>query len=123
MNLGDAIAWLATGLYPATAAAGVVFRRLFSGALARRLRPHFILGYVVLGLGLVHAGFAMPAMGSLNATSAWLATTAIAGLGVQTFLGMSLQAPGVYRTPLRRWHLVTMCAAGAAIAGHVALTL
>jgi hypothetical protein len=123
MNSGDAAAWLATMLFPSTAAIGFVLRRFARGAFAIRLRPHFVLGYAVFGLALAHTAFAMGAMHTLSAADLWLATLALSGLGVQAFLGASLQAPGVYRAVLRRWHLVTTWSVALFIAAHVILTL
>ncbi|HMF29502.1 MAG TPA: hypothetical protein VKE42_12055 [Candidatus Cybelea sp.] len=123
MNPGDATAWFATALFPSTAAAGFIFRRFASGAFAIRLRPHFVLGYAVFALALAHTAFAMGAMRTLSAIDLWLATLALSGLAVQAFLGASLQAPGVYRTVLRRWHLATTWSVAFFIAAHVMLTL
>jgi Ni,Fe-hydrogenase I cytochrome b subunit len=123
MNAGDAAAWIATALFPSTAAAGLVLRRFVTGAFAMRLRPHFVMGYAVFGLALAHTAFAMGAMRTLSATDLWLATLALAGLALQAFLGASLQAPGAYRTVLRRWHLATTWSVALFIAGHVMLTI
>jgi hypothetical protein len=123
MNIGDAAAWVATALFPSTAAAGVVLRRFVGGAFSVRLRPHFILGYAVFGAALAHTMLAMGAMHTLSAVDIWLATLALAGLALQAFLGASLQAPGMYRVALRRWHLATTWSVALFIAGHVMLTI
>ena len=123
MNASDAAAWAATALFPSAAAVGFVLRRFVSGAFAVRLRPHFVLGYAVFGLALAHAGFAMGAMHALSLTDLWLAILALSGLGLQALLGASLQAPGAYRTVLRRWHLATTWSVALFIAGHVILTI
>jgi hypothetical protein len=123
MNPGDAAAWIATGLFPSTAAAGFVLRRFVAGAFAIRLRPHYALGYAVFGLALAHTAFAVRAMHTLSATDLWLATLALAGLALQAFLGASLQAPGTYRIVLRRWHLATTWSVALFIAAHVMLTI
>jgi Ni,Fe-hydrogenase I cytochrome b subunit len=119
----DTAAWAATALFPSTAAAGFVLRRFVTGRFAIRLRPHFVLGYAVFGLALVHTALAMGAMHTLSATDLQLATLALAGLALQAFLGASLQAPGAYRTVLRRWHLATTWSVALFIAAHVLLTL
>ena len=123
VNAGDAAAWIATALFPSTAAAGFVLRRFVSGRFAVRLRPHFVLGYAVFVLALAHTALAMGAMHMLSATDLWLATLALAGLALQAFLGASLQAPGVYRTVLRRLHLATTWSVALFIAAHVLLTI
>lgn len=123
MNPGDVTAWFATALFPSTAVAGLVLRRFLTGAFAIRLRPHFILGYAVLGLAFIHAFVAMPNAHALGVTDLRLAALALFGLGLQTFVGMSLQAPGIYRGILRRWHVATTVAVAILIAGHILLTL
>jgi uncharacterized membrane protein YadS len=120
--IGDAVAWLSALLFPSTGVVGWLLRRRRSGAIAMRLRPHFILGYAVLALAVAHVAFAMNRMGVLSATNAWIATFALLGLGLQTFIGLSLQAPGAYRLTLRRWHLATMATVAVLITGHVLLT-
>ena len=116
-------AWAATALFPSTALAGWILRRFVSGAFVVRLRPHFVFGYAVFGSALIHSALAMGRMGSLSAADSWFAFFAIVGLGLQVFVGASLQAPGAYRAALRRWHLALTCAVALSIGGHVALTL
>lgn len=123
MNMGDAAGWLATVLFPSTAAAGVLLRRFVGGAFTIRLRPHFALGYAVFGAALLHTMLAMRTMRALSTVDIWLATIALAGLAVQAFLGASLQAPGAYRTVLRRCHLATTWSVALLIAGHVMLSI
>jgi hypothetical protein len=119
----DLAAWFAVALFPCTALAGWVLRRFFAGAVVARMRPHMVLGYAVLGLGALHGTLAMGNVRVMSGPDTWIASAALAGLGLQTFLGLSLQAPGVYRPALRRWHVVTTWTAGVLIAGHVALTM
>lgn len=123
MNAGDAAAWIATALFPSTGAAGFVLRRFGTGAFARRLRAHFVLGYAVFGLALAHTALASAGMHTLSVTDLWLASLALAGLALQVFLGASLQAPGTYRVILRRCHLATTWGVALLIAGHVMLTI
>lgn len=123
MNPSDVTAWFATALFPSTAMAGLVLRRFLTGAFAIRLRPHFILGYAVLALAVMHTFVAMPNARALSGTDLRLAALALFGLGLQTFVGMSLQAPGLYRGALRRWHVATTVAVAGLIAGHILLTI
>jgi|SRR5580700_295053 hypothetical protein len=123
MSGGDAAAWLAAGLVVLTALAGWILRRFLSGAIAVRLRPHFVLGYAALALAAFHGMLAMGAMRVLGSGGGWLAFLAFGGLALQTYLGASLQAPGIYRGVLRRWHLVTALGVAILIAGHIALTI
>lgn len=123
MSGGDAAAWAAVALFPVTFAAGWILRRYVSGTFARRLRPHYVLGYAVLVLGSIHGALAMGGVRTIGTTDVWVATLAFAGLSLQAFLGASLQAPGVYRSILRRWHFLTAGAVAILIAGHVLLTI
>jgi uncharacterized membrane protein YadS len=122
MSGGDVAAWGASALFPVTGIAGWILRRFLSGAYVRRLRPHFVLGYAVLSLAALHAAIAMGNMRVMSSTDAWLALMALVGLALQTFLGLNLQAPGIYRPTLRRWHLATMWSVGLLVAGHILLT-
>ncbi len=83
------------------------------------MRPHFILGYAVLALAFVHLMFAMGDTGGANLDGIWLASLALAGLGVQAFIGASLQSPGIYRVPLRRWHKLLFWGVAALVLGHI----
>ena len=85
------------------------------------MRPHYVAGYAVVAVALVHAGSSMAAMAGADATGVWLATLAMLGLIWQALLGSNLQSPGDYRRPLRRWHLVTFVAVAALASGHVLL--
>ena len=123
MSAGDAAAWIAAALFPSTAAAGLILRRFVGGAFAIRLRPHFVLGYAAFGVALVHTILAMGTMHTLSRVDLWLAGLALVGLALQAFLGASLQAPGAYRTVLRRCHLATTWSVALLIAGHVLLTI
>jgi cytochrome b561 len=123
MSGGDAAAWAAVVLFPGTAAAGWILRRFFAGTIVARMRPHFVLGYVVLALGTVHGVHAMGNAHVMSRIDMWFAVLALLGLGWQTFVGLSLQAPGVYRSTLRRWHVVTTWTVATLIVGHVALTM
>jgi Ni,Fe-hydrogenase I cytochrome b subunit len=118
----DVAAWLATVLLGATAAIGLVLRRRAAGTFARRMRPHFVLGYAVFGLALVHVALSTGGMHLLSRADLWIATFALFGVLVQTFVGLSLQAPGAYRRPLRRWHVATFWTVSALVTAHVVLT-
>jgi hypothetical protein len=120
---GDGAAWLAVVLFGSTALVGWCLRRFASGALVKRMRPHFALGYAVLAAGAIHGMFAMGGMGALRSTNLWIATLAFGGLCLQVFVGLNLQAPGGYRAVLRRWHIAITCIVGTLIGVHVFLTL
>ena len=66
--------------------------------------PHYVLGYAALAIAALHIIMVIGSMQAANAKGLWFATFAFGGLAVQAFLGASLQSPGVYRAPLRRWH-------------------
>jgi hypothetical protein len=120
---GDGAAWAAAALFPLTAVAGWILRRFFAGTIVARMRPHFVLGYAVLALGTLHGMFAMGGAHAMSRMDLWIAVLALFGLGLQVFVGLSLQAPGIYRSTLRRWHVVTTWTVAVLIAGHVALTM
>jgi hypothetical protein len=85
------------------------------------MRPHYVLGYAALAIAAIHVGLVTGRMGAANPAGIWLATFAFAGLGLQTFVGTSLQSPGAHRVSLRRWHIVLFLTIVLLIAGHVAL--
>jgi len=118
---GPAAGWLALALVPLTAAGGWILRRFVKGPLLRRMRPHYVLGYLALAIALVHLSFSMRAMAGANTTGIWLATFALLGLGWQALVGVNLQSPGEYRIPLRRWHIATFVSVLAFAAGHAIL--
>jgi len=75
----------------------------------RKLWPHFLLGYAVMGLTLVHAGTVMPAMGRANSAGIWAATLAFFLLLLEVVLGLNLkdeQCSG--RRTMRRVHFWVM---------------
>jgi Ni,Fe-hydrogenase I cytochrome b subunit len=123
MNAGVSAAWLATALIPSTAVAGFVLRRFVTGAFGVRLRPHFVLGYLTFAFAALHGAIAMADSSLLGAVNLWLAWLAFAGLALQTFVGLSLQAPGSYRLTLRRWHVTATWTLAALVAGHILLTM
>lgn len=77
------------------------------------------LGYAVLVLASVHMWLSTSGMAGANANGIWFASFALLGLGVQAFIGASLQAPGAYRGPLRRWHLYIFVIVLGLSFGHV----
>ncbi|HEY6325323.1 MAG TPA: hypothetical protein VIW73_02260 [Candidatus Cybelea sp.] len=119
--LGPTSGWLALGAIPVAAAAGWILRRFIRGRFSLRMRPHYVIGYAVLALAIVHLSFSMRAMAGTNATGLWLASLALLGLIWQVLLGSNLQSPGGYRTVLRRWHLGTFAAVMLLAAGHALL--
>lgn len=123
MAASDIGAWLAVLLFPMTGVAGWILRRFVKGAFVERLRPHFVLGYAVLGLAGIHTVLSLENAARIGSSDLWFAAWALVGLGVQTFIGLSLQAPGAFRRPLRRWHVIATFAVALLIVGHVLLTL
>jgi len=117
----DITAWLALALIPLTAAIGRAIRRWGSGAFALRMRPHYVLGYLALLGALYHTMGAMSATGGANSNGLWFASLATLGLGAQALLGTNLQAPGTYRRPLRRWHMILFWLTAALALAHVVL--
>ena len=122
MGLSDASAWTSFALIPASAGIAWALRRWATGAFSVRLRPHFVIGYIALATAVLHMLLSMPAMTSANALGLWFATAATFGLGAQAFLGTNLQSPGIYRRPLRRWHVVLFWATAVLAVAHVVLT-
>lgn len=118
--IGQLSGWAAFALVPLAAIAGWVLRRFAPGAIVCRMRPHFVLGYAALLFALVHLWASMRSMGGSNPTGIWLATLALGALGFQTLVGANLQSPGVYRKPLRRWHVSAFVAILLLGGGHVA---
>jgi hypothetical protein len=121
LNVSDLVAWGAVLSLPAAALLGWFLRGRSSGAFRVRMRPHFILGYAALALACVHLTLSMGDTGAANINGIWFAGFALAGLGVQTFVGASLQSPGSYRAPLRRWHRMLFWSVAALVLGHVFL--
>jgi len=100
---------------------GWMLRRWGSGAFVKRLRPHFILGYAALIFALVHVMLSMGDTDGANGTGIWFAGLATAGLTLQALVGSNLQSPGIYRLPLRRWHIVLFVMIAALVLGHIVL--
>lgn len=77
----------------------------------RRLRPHFWVGYGILGSSMVHAGRVMPAMRRAHPRGIQAATAAFFRLLFEVVLGLCLKderLPG--RGPARRLYFWTMAA-------------
>jgi len=121
MPLSSVAGWIALGLLPLTAAAGLVLRRFARGSFIRRMRPHFIIGYAALIFAVLHLALSSGFMAAANSNGIWLATFATVGLGAQAFSGASLQDPGAYRKPLRGWHVRLFWAVLVLSVLHVAL--
>lgn len=98
-----------------------MLRRLRRGRFAVRMRPHYVLGYGALILAAFHTALSSAAASGANRDGLWLAALALVALALQAFVGSSLQAPGLYRLVLRRWHLGMFCASAGLICGHVLL--
>ncbi len=121
MTGSDLVAWSAAVAVPLTAVAGWLLRRWGRGRFAIRMRPHFVLGYGALSIAAVHLALVIGKMAVGNPAGIWLATFAFGGLGVQAFVGTSLQSPGAYRVPLRRCHATLFWMIALLIVGHVLL--
>ena len=121
VNPSELAAWGALSTVPLNAVGGLFLRRISRGRFTHRMRPHYVLGYAAFGLAAMHLLLSAGDMRSANANGIWLATFAFGGLGLQTFVGMSLQSPGAYRAPLRRWHMFLFWSIAVLIVGHVAL--
>ncbi len=119
MSLSDLVAWSAVAAVPLGAGTGWVLRRWGPGRFVSRMRPHYVLGYTALAIAALHVTLVIGSMQAANAEGLWFATFAFGALGVQTFLGASLQSPGVYRAPLRRWHMLLFWTIGVLILGHI----
>ncbi len=121
MSLSDIAAWIAVALVPCTAIVGWALRRWGRGTFVKRLRPHFILGYAALFFAVMHVGMSMGNTDGVNGMGIWFAGFATAGLALQAIVGSNLQSPGIYRWPLRRWHIALFIAIVAFGFGHIAL--
>jgi len=87
----------------------------------RRLRPHFWLAYLLVGLSLVHAYLVMgPAMVRADRIGVFAATLAFCVLFLQVLLGLYLQTQAIsLRRTVQRWHFVGMLCFAAMVAAHV----
>ncbi len=86
----------------------------------RRLWPHFWVGYLILGLTLVHAGTVMGAMGRANGAGIWAATGAFFLLLFEVIVGLSLKdARTLSRRLLRRIHFWVMAGFVGALGLHL----
>ena len=85
-----------------------------------RLWPHVWLGYLILGLSLVHAGTVMAAMARANQAGIWAATIALFLLMLELMLGLSLRNIRLMeRTSVRRFHFWTMAGIVGSLAAHL----
>jgi hypothetical protein len=86
----------------------------------RRLRPHFWVGYFILGLSVVHAGTVMGAMGRANGIGIVPATGAFFLLLFEIALGLNLKDTRLAtRRPVRRLHFWTMVGFAGALGLHL----
>lgn len=120
MTVSASSGWIAVALIPLAAVTGWVLHRI-GGRYALRMRPHYVIGYGAVALTGAHAWTSTGTMGGADARGIWIGVIALLAIVVQTFLGMSLQAPGAYRIPLRRWHGIVFFAVLPLAAVHVAL--
>ena len=115
-----ATGWLATLMVMLAAIAGAFTRRLLKAApLVHRMRPHYVIGYAALAFATLHGFFAMGSMRGADSGGLRAAAVAILALGIQTFVGASLQDPGSYRRVLRRWHIAFFVALVLLVGYHV----
>ncbi len=88
---------------------GLGLARENGASYVRRLWPHFWVGYVVLGLTLVHVLTVMPAMVRAQGTGIWAATVAFFLLLLEVVLGLSLKDEQcAMRRVMRRVHFWVM---------------
>ena len=123
MLLGSALSgWFALACIPLAALVGWFLRRKHGGArMVVRLRPHYVVGYGALVAGLVHASFAMGSLSGATAVGIRFAVLALIAIAVQTFVGASLQDPGLYRRPLKAIHIAMLAAALVLSLAHAVL--
>ncbi len=121
LGIAPAIGWSAIVALPGSAYAALLLRKRRGRTFLARMRPHFVLGYGALATGTVHAVASVGAMAAARSVGIWIGTAALVGLGVQAFLGASLQAPGDYRRLLRRLHAITFWGVLALSGAHVVL--
>lgn len=123
MSASDGAAWIAVMLFSLTAPAGWALRRFGHGRFALRMRPHYVLGYAVFAGACVHTALSMGATQAIGALNTRIALFALMAIALEVFVGLSLQAPGAYRQPLRRWHTAVFLSMTVLIATHIVLTL
>ena len=121
-STSGATGWLSIVAIITSLAIGIWLRRFQKApALIRRMRPHYILGYAALALAGVHTILAMGAVKQAGSTGIQFATAALLSLGLQTFVGASLQDPGGYRRALRVCHIGIVVVLAIALLVHVTL--
>ena len=93
------------------------------GPFLIRLRPHYWLGYIIVGLSLLHAALSMTRqlMSGTNSVGLLLATGTLMLLFIQLAIGISLSQRTENRREQRRWHFTLMLTIVAFGAGHIAL--
>jgi len=97
-------------------------RRL--GPFLSRLRPHYWLGYALLGLSTIHAALTLNNQAIVHASrpvGIALASGGLALLVGQLVLGLRLNGPCRGRGRLRRWHFRAMLGVAALGIGHLVL--
>jgi hypothetical protein len=97
---------------------------LQSGRYLLRMKPHYWLGYLVLGLSMLHAWFPMQAgyMKRANMAGLWFATAVLLLIMFQALSGLTLQEarlPG--RAKIRNCHYWTMIAVALCVGAHIYL--
>lgn len=122
MSFSAISGWIALVLIPVTALAAWILRRYSRGKFAVRMRPHFVLGYAALAFAALHLSTSIRESSSGSAAGLWFATLAFAGMAIQSFLGTNLQSPGMFRKPLRRWHVALFAAVLILTGAHALLS-
>lgn len=122
--------WLSAILVGATTALPYVFRRKALnqqirslGPFLLRMKPHYWIGYVIVGLSTLHASLAMnkQTMSGTNMFGLLLATGALFLMFWQLIIGLSLRQPTEGRRTQRRWHFTVMLGIVSLGIGHIAL--
>ena len=110
--------WIAALLFAVTAALPFLLRLAKTAGRARAtsMRVHYLLGFAIPGLALLHSGATMARIGTSDALGIWLASLALAALFLQMSIGNGLRA-GFFSA---RWaHFAVMLIAAGLIGGHV----
>ena len=91
-----------------------------AGHYLHRLWPHFWLGYLIVGLSLLHTTTVMAAMARANPAGVWAATGALFLLMLEVVLGLSLKDARLGgRVLVRRLHFWTTTALVVLLAAHL----
>lgn len=114
--------WVLLALLAVTITLPYLLRRR-SGAILRRMRPHFWAGFAIPVITLAHLAPSMtaPWIRTVNTVGLDLASLALLLILAQVIIGARLRRARAGRTGLRRAHLLTMAGITVLAAVHVAL--